>query len=64
MQPDEPDKAQLPDSSSLRYRRRAEELRGMATEAPNATVQNELLMIAQKYEKLAKELGALIERWS
>jgi hypothetical protein len=45
-----------PDSKVQRYRRRAAELREMAAGAKSLDVQNELLVIAQQYDRLADDV--------
>jgi hypothetical protein len=44
------------DSKVQRYRRRAAELRDMAAAAKSLDAQNELLVIAQQYDRLADDL--------
>lgn len=51
-----------PESPAARYRRRAEELRAMATGAQSVSVKDEFLALAQQYEKLADE-SRIMDRW-
>lgn len=51
-----------PETATQRYRRRAEELRAMATAATSADVKTELMAIARQYETLADDMGS-VERW-
>ena len=46
-----------PETKVQRYRRRGEELRAMARSATDRGVQNELLVLAQQYDKLADDVS-------
>ena len=46
-----------PETKTQRYRRRADELRDMARAAKDSGVQNEMLVLAQQYDKLADDVS-------